>query len=200
MIKISDGNIESLTPCIPKSPLMRLDVAPFLIVYSLLFSLSYLSETQAYTLFVIPVVLLLQLLVFLLSKWSLYFKLVLGYNVMKDVTKAEYVFIETSKYMGKNRVEPLMIRPKHTKKELIVANQKFDYNILFFEFQNLIYGYCEEKKIFERESYPSKGSIHSFLNHKGHQDKELVIDGYAKWGANVFEIPIPLFLDLYVVS
>ena len=199
MIKIADGNIESVTPCIPKSPLMRLDVGPFLILYGLLFSLSYFPDTHIFSLFAIPVVLLLQLLVFLISKWSLHFKLILGYDVMNDVTKAQYVFIETSKYMGKNRVEPLLIRPKHTKKALIIADQKFDYNVLFFQFQNLIYGYCEEKKKFERESYPNKGSIQSYLNHKGHSNIELVVDGFAKWGANVFEIPIPLFLDLYVV-
>jgi hypothetical protein len=174
-------------------------VGPFVLLYGLLFALSYLSETHVFSLFAIPAVLLLQLLVFLVSKWSLHFKLILGYDIMKDVTKAKYVFIETSKYMGKNRVEPLMIRPKHATKELVIADNKFDYNVLFFQFQNLIYGYCKEKNKFERESYPNKGSIHNFLNHKGHHDIELVVDGYSKWGANVFEIPIPLFLDLYVV-
>lgn len=200
MIKISDGNIESVTPCLQKSPFMRLDVFPFATAYLILFSMSRIAEYHLMTLFAIPVVLLLQLVVFLLSQWSLSVKLFLGYNTVSDISKAQYVFIETSKHMGKNRVEPLLLRVKRNNKGLVIADQSFDYNLLFFQFQNLIYGYCHEKKTFEKEIYPNTGTIDSFLKYKGHSNIETIIDCMQKWGLNIFEIPIPLFLDLYTVS
>lgn len=197
-IAIADDFIESVTPCIPIQWWMRYDVLPFLIIYSTLFSLSLSKSTFHIALFGIPSILLLHNLIFLLSQWSFSIKMKLGYSEVRNIEQAQFVFVKARKNMGKDKVEPLYRRNRRGQANIIIGGTKFDFNILFFQFQNIIYSYSVEDQSFKRELYPTSGRIGDFVEHKGHSNEDMLMNCLQKWGFNVFEIPIPLFLDLYI--
>jgi len=100
--------------------------------------------------------------------------------------------------MGKDKVEPLYRRNRRGQANIVVGGTKFDFNILFFQFQNILYSFSVEDKCFKRELYPSSGRIGDFIGYKGHANEDMLVNCLQKWGFNVFEIPVPLFLDLYI--
>jgi hypothetical protein len=199
-IKLNDDLIESVTPCFPVDWKFRYDVFPFVISYSLLFSISSFPAMNVISLYAIPVVLLAQIFLFLFSQWSLLFKLRLGYKIVSDITKAQYVFVCAAKNVGRNRVEKLNTRVKRLEKELVIAGNKFEFREIYFQFQNVLYEYSNIQKTFFREIFPTNGTIFDYLNHAGHKESNSFVDSIERWGSNVFDIPIPLFLDLYLVN
>lgn len=198
-MEIKDGVIQTVTPCVPIDWKFRLDVLPFIIGYSVFFSLAACKETMTLSLYLIPALLLVHSLLFLVSQWSLTLKQILGYKVVKDISDATFVFVIAAKNMGKNRVEQLNHRSRRHTSNLVIAGTSFEHHALYFEFQNILYGYSSKNKCFCRELYPVKGSIEDFISCKGHKNLDSLTDSIEKWGENIFEIPIPLFLDLYVV-
>lgn len=196
---VNDGVIQTVTPCVPIDWKFRLDVLPFVIGYFIFFFLTAFKETLVLSIYLIPAFLLVHLLLFLISQWSLSLKQILGYKVVKNISEATFVFVIAARNMGKNRVEQLHHRSRPQASNLVIAGTSFEHHSLYFEFQNILYGYSSKNKCFCRELYPVKGSIEDYISYKGHEILDSLTDSMEKWGENIFEIPIPLFLDLYVV-
>lgn len=198
---IGDGVIDKVTLYKPITWLLRYDVAPFFVAYTILFSACSqdLFGFRLLCLITLPLVLSLHLTLFLLSQWSIELKCKLGNRIVDDISKAEIVLITAAKNVGKNKIETL--RRANTKNVGVkIADIDYSLHNITFEFQKVLYGYNPDKNTFVRLVYPTIGPVKSFLTCTGHKTINNVETGYNKWGLNVFEIPIPLFLDLYMVT
>ena len=200
---------------------MRLDVWPFIIGYLTLFHFLYHADIYStdyakelaneiedpslelkMALFGIPVLLSLQVLIFLVSQWSMSLKCSLGYVSVKTIPEANMVHVVAAKNAGKDRIVPVMmikVDPKQPKAmEVSIANTKYHCYTKFFEFQKVKYEYDpKEKNNFVKSESPTTGKVQDFLTCTGvaEQDRLMCMQ---KWGINEFDIPIPPFLDLYM--
>jgi hypothetical protein len=80
-----------------------------------------------------------------------------------------------------------------------IAGNNFNNFEISFEFQKVVYGFDASVNNFVRISYPDKGKAKDFLKYEGHNKAKRVSACQEIWGLNVFDIPVPLFLDLYMV-
>ena len=200
---------------------MRLDVWPFMIGYLTLFHILYHADIYSIdyakelaneiedpsvklklALFGIPVLLSLQVLIFLVSQWSMGVKCSLGYISVKTIPEATMVHVVAAKNAGKDRIVPVMmirLDPKQPKSmEVSIAKRKYHCYIKFFEFQKVKYEYDpKEKNNFVRSESPTTGKVQDFLTYAGVEEQNRLLC-MQKWGINEFDIPIPPFLDLYM--
>jgi manganese-transporting P-type ATPase len=158
----------------------------------------------------IPVLLMSQVILFLLSQWSTTLKSNIGYQSVTTVIMATHLHVVASKNAGNDRIvaverisdeakegQPLSMVSKAEKK-VEIAGSKYFLLSTRFKFQQMIYEYNTDKNTFERLNYPVVGAIKSYIAHKGHSEQPSVEIAFRKWGANIFAIPVPAFLDLYV--
>lgn len=91
-------------------------------------------------------------------------------------------------------------KSRNTDDNLSVAGISFPYNTTYFLFQNVKYEFDCEKNTFVPVSYPTASTLSNFCSHTGHRTSQSVESALKKWGRNEFEIPMPEFVDLYLVS
>jgi manganese-transporting P-type ATPase len=139
-----------------------------------------------------------QILLFMISQFSVSIKCRLGSSVVTSVSDAKKVLVVAAKAAGKDRIVDL------TKCEelqsVVVAGSKFSISTFKFEFQKVFYNYSSDTDSFTRLKYPSNGMADKFYNSMGHKCPQDVSAAARQWGRNDFDIPLPDFLDLYVVS
>jgi hypothetical protein len=106
---VSDGLIQQVTLYRPLHPLLRLDVGPFLLTYTVLFGLCYSpDESHHYTgLILFPIAFSIHLLLFLLAQWSTSIRCLLGYSLCTDVSKAAIAHVTAAPNAGKDKLCPL---------------------------------------------------------------------------------------------
>ena len=229
--RVDDGLVYEVSLLVPIYWLLRWDVAPFLIAYLILFYYLFTADiySRQYTsgdvktntnlgwieiedanltsgsahlsLVGIPIVLFSQLLVFLLSQWSMAIKCRLGYTRVSSVDQAKFVLVIASKNAGQDRMAPLLTISKEkrvlTERHVFIAGRKYVVKPTRFEFQKTVYEYDTDKNTFVRLAYPVTGKLQELLAHRGMLSSNDVQIAEMKWGGNVFDIPVPAFLDLY---
>ena len=222
---INDGLVDRVFLLNPRSWYLRWDVAPFFACYMVLFHFLYHADIYSrdyakelaneledpglqlkVALIGIPVLLAMQVLLFLMSQWNMALKCNLGYVRTNRVADASMVHVVAAKNVGKDRIVPvMMMRPvdprvaEKMKQEVDIAGSKYRCSAKFFEYQKVKYEYDDgEKNTFVRCASPNTGSVMSFLQHKGYTEEADVMTSLRKWGVNEFDIPVPPFLDLYM--
>jgi hypothetical protein len=113
---------------------------------------------------------------------------------------AKLVHVLTNKNSGADKLVLLEKKNSWAKSSTIhVVGNTFELSEVGFQFQKVFYDYNVAKKIFERMEYPTFGSIKDYLEWTGHVSSNAANLSLSKWGRNEFDIPIPNFLDLYMV-
>jgi len=193
-----DDLVSSVELLCPLQWYLRWDVFPFLVLYTLLFGVLSTQEgpLSFFAFVAIPCLLGLQIFFFLLSQWSVTLRCRLGHYSVTRVAKAQRVLVKAAKNAGKDRIVDLL---RHEKSgEVKIADKLFLLKGEYFEFQKVIYSYDAENNTFAKIDYPCTAPIKTFLESQGHETQESVEICETKWGSNEFDIPIPLFLDLYL--
>ena len=105
-VRMSSASLPDLTLYKPRS--IRLDVAPFVVLYPTLFSVylfAYAPSTVLYANFAVPAVVACHLLTFLATHWSLPMRCLLQFRRVKTVADAQYVRVRPSASSGGGRPE-----------------------------------------------------------------------------------------------
>lgn len=111
------------------------------------------------------------------------------------------VYIRAAKNTGKDKIVNLLSRDGETTTSLILLGLPLLVAKFKLEFQKVVYDVNPQDKSnpLTRLAYPSKASsVDTYLEWKG-LDSRTIPDAFEKWGFNEFDIPIPNFLDLYLV-
>lgn len=200
---IADGLIEKVTLYSSSHWLFRRDVIPFLVYYAVFFGLALSSNMSQkyYGLIALPIGLTAHLLLFLLSQWSVNVKCMLGNGKTTDYKAANVLHISAATNAGKDKLLRLDRNTRDMKSTKVsILGKTYQLYTDSFQFQKVTYNYDAAANTFVRLDYPTVGSIRGYLDWLGHQSMEDIIVSLHKWGRNEFDIPIPNFLDLYVVS
>jgi len=201
--------------------LYRLDVWPFLMLYCTFFiflqvyiepyHIMYSNATRSIDrpsnvivyigLIGWPITLVVQLALFLLSQWSIGMRCLLGYQVTNNIDHADFVHVSAAKHAGNDRLVSIDRIPNLTKPIVLdIMDQHFSITKNRIDFQKIAYNFDSDKNMFVRLEYPTHASMQSFLSWQGHVSINHVHASLLRWGINEFDIPMPNFLDLYLVS
>ena len=161
---ISDGLIEKVTLYRSYYWLLRWDVLPFSVVYSILFAASFSKDENlciaSYV--ALPIALSLHLLLFLLSQWSINLQCKLGNYVVKHINQAELVQVTTAVNAGNDRIVPLIRQSKKNdgfEQSVKVAGNTYRVPAEYFVFQKVTYSYDADKNTFARLEYPTAARL-----------------------------------------
>lgn len=169
-----------------------INIAPFIFLFVCVLKFVGLVAT--------PCLLVAHIALFLLAQISPSIRCSLGNRVITDISSASSVLIHAQTNAGKDRVCKLHHNiEEHDQKNLIVAGVEFPPTSTYFVFQNVKYAFDSEKNAFSRVVYPTSSTLGDFCSHTGHQTNDAVIAAFNKWGRNEFDIPMPEFVDLYLV-
>jgi cation-transporting ATPase 13A1 len=152
---------------------------------------------QYFCLTVIPLLLLSQILLFFASRWSILVSFYIGYRRVSTIDTADHVLAFSSKSNG-GKIVKLCRRSPSDLQDITIAGKKFVYSCEYFEFDKVKYEYDTTSSSFVRLSSPTQISVAQVVKARGHPSESVVSFCISKWGFNFFDIPIPLFLDLYV--
>lgn len=203
-LEVEDEIIESVVLCRPRFWMTRLDVLPFAVLYLILFSPFLLGHKDLFvlksSLFAIPIVLLAQLALFLVVQFSIDLQAFVGHYKVQEISQALTVLVRTTKNSGNSSIVTLFHRQSCPKNPIDICGQTFYLEERFFEFQKLIYEFDQKTKSFRRVNFPSTISVKSVMKYVGLKDSTSIEVGERIWGLNKFNIPLPLFLDLYLVG
>lgn len=184
----------------------RWDFFPFFIAYGIaflsVFSVNIAMRSIAFV--SIPVILLVQIVIFLFAQWSASFRVKLGCSKTYDIGKATKVLVRAQEKSGSNKIVQLNRRKENAQQPLLIGSEisilerKYSVHEEFFEFQNIKYEFNRVNERFERIRYPESGAVQAFSQSSGHNSFSS-LRCLEKWGLNEFDIPVPGFLDLYLV-
>jgi hypothetical protein len=200
---VADGLVEQATLYKPVFWLFRFDVFPFLCLYGVFFALA-LSKISTYTyvgLIVLPILFALHLFLFLMAQWSGKVRCWLGYQLVSDIKQAHVVRVVAAENAGADRLVKLAANnffSEVVSVNIVGKGHKITRERL--DFQKVIYNFDDDRNTFVRLDYPTSASARSFLSWMGHTTPQSVGLSLMRWGTNEYDIPIPNFLDLYLVS
>lgn len=200
-VVINDGLVQSVTFYVSRHWILRLDVLPFAITYATFFALVG-SKTASYSLtgyIGLPVAFGCHLLLFLLSQWSHKIRCHVGSVQTSQCEKATQVHVVPCKNAGYDKVVDLNRFEHKTTATASLLGEDFSIPAISFQFQKVDYNYVKENGTFERTQYPTACSLGMFLTWSGLPDSSTADTALRKWGRNEFDIPLPNFLDMYLV-
>ena len=149
----------------------------------------------------LPIVLVAHLALFLFAQISPSIKCSLGNRIINDIAEATSVLVYAQTNAGKDRVCDLNHDFADSESEdFSVAGVTFSHVSAYFEFQNVKYEFDDEKNTFSQVIYPTTSTVGSFCSHSGYRTSKMIEAALHKWGRNEFDIPMPEFVDLYLVS
>ncbi|KAG9156521.1 hypothetical protein Leryth_006508 [Lithospermum erythrorhizon] len=167
--------------------LWRLDVWPFSIIYGVWLLAIVPSLDFMDALIVLGTLVLMHILVFLFTVWSVDFKCFVQYSKVYDIYQADSCKITPAKFSGSKEVVPLHFRK---------LDAQADADEIYFDFRKQRFIYSKEKGTFCKLPYPSKETFGYYLKHTGHGTEAKVASATEKWGRNIFEYPQPTFQKL----
>jgi len=200
---VDDGLIQKASLYKPVFWLFRLDVLPFVVLYLVFFSFAMnANTTSTYVgLIALPVLFSVHLFLFLMAQWSVRVRCALGYKLVKEVDQAEIVHITAAQNAGMDRLVKLLSNNYFAEaKSVTIMNKSFDITRERLDFQKVVYNFDSDKNTFARLDYPTRATVQNVLSWRGHNAAVDVGLSQLRWGANEYDIPIPNFLDLYLVS
>ncbi len=202
-ISISDGLVDQVTLYTSLPWVLRWDVAPFVVAYAISFCF-ILSDVLYYKYIgftAMPTFFTIHLFLFLVSQWSVLVKCMIGFKKVKVQSKATHLHVSAAKHSGKDNLLQLeMSVDKASHSIFTVVGKEFRVSDDKFLFQKVMYQYDSSSNSYARLTHPSRAPMNTFLSWKGYADSSQVEGGQRHWGKNEFDIPIPNFLDLYLVS
>ena len=199
---VSDGLIEQATLYCPVFWALRWDVMPFAISYSLLFICTQSNnEVLVYgSLIALPIMFSMHLFLFLMAQWSVKVRCWLGYRLVNDLKQAHTVRISAAQNAGADRLVKLSVNNLFSEPiNINILGETFRITKERLDFQKVVYNYDDDRNNFIRLEYPTNAAVKSFLHWRGHPTSQSVGLSLMRWGANEYDIPIPNFLDLYLV-
>lgn len=199
---IADGLIEKVALHSISFWLLRYDVLSFLILYLVFFMTSLSSVWHVkYAGFIgLPICFVLHLLLFLLSQWSVRLKCLIGNRKANGLTETNLIHVHSSKNAGKDTLIQLNVSNESKSDKIHMLDKSYEVSTCSFQFQKVTYNFDTRIKSFMRLQYPTSGRIASYLRWTGHKSSVDVQTSERKWGRNEFDIPLPNFLDLFLVS
>lgn len=162
---VNDGLVESVTLYRSYFWLLRWDVLPFAMLYSVLFAASFSNDTSLRIVgfICLPIALSVHLLLFLLSQWSISLQCKLGNYLVKDVNQAELVHVKTALNAGNDRIVQLTRRSRKRDDDVqqfvTIAGNKYLVPSEYFVFQKVTYSYDADKNTFLRLEYPTAARL-----------------------------------------
>lgn len=199
---VADGLIEQALLYRPVFWLFRLDVLPFVCMYSVLFvcALSKISTYVFFGLITLPIVFALHLFLFLMAQWSVKVRCMLGYSLVSDVKAAQVVRVTAAQNAGADRMAKLAANTYLSETISVnILGKAYSISKERLEFQKVTYNFDSDRNTFVRLEYPTSVPVKTFLDWRGHATTQSVGLSLMRWGANEYDIPIPNFLDLYLV-
>lgn len=140
----------------------------------------------------LPVLLVLQLLAWLGTHWSVNFNSLMTLSRVRTVEEAGCVMVVPSKPTQKVvicNVEQVALRNKSSRAVETVPS---------FEFQKRRYLWEAGEKKWQKVAFPVRESMAFYTSSRGLADSESIGDAAARYGLNSFEIPLPTFKELYM--
>lgn len=199
---VGDGLIEQAILYQPVFWLFRLDVLPFLLSYGLFFACA-LSKNLSVTytgLIALPILFALHLFLFLMAQWSVKVRCVLGYKVVNDIKAAQVVRVMAAQNAGADRLSRLAANPYFSETVSVnILGRSYSITKERLEFQKVTYNFDADRNNFVRLEYPTSVPMKTVLDWRGHTSTQSVGLSLMRWGTNEYDIPIPNFLDLYLV-
>ncbi|OVA03886.1 Cation-transporting P-type ATPase [Macleaya cordata] len=170
----------------------RLDVFPFIILYSVWLIVVIPSIDFVDASIVLGGLSVLHILVLLFTSWSVDFRCFVQFSKVKEIHGADACKVIPAKFSGSKEILPL-----HFRKQLTGSSSAtVDAEEFFFDFRKQRFIYSKEKETFCKLPYPSKETIGYYLKSTGHGSDAKVVIATEKWGRNVFEYPQPTFQKL----
>lgn len=179
----------------------RLDVIPFFIYYVLALWLAVSDNYKVYGLILAPIGFVAHMILFLFTRWSVKLNCLVANTPCTSIDTADLVCVTAAPNAGSSKILPIYkVRYELTNKPINVVGIEFRPSRFLFQFQQVNYYHDCQQKDFRRLQYPTNTTVQSFLSWRGYQDLESVAIATLIWGYNAFDIPMPSFLDLYIVS
>ncbi|CAM6077612.1 unnamed protein product [Sphagnum tenellum] len=171
---------------------LRLDVWPFAILYVAWVTgvATSLDATDAGI--VLAALVVLHILTFLFSAWSVNFRCFVQATKVSDVHQADVVKVIPSKFSGSKEVVPLQMRKLIVPTALTTSSGEE----IWFEFRRQRFIFSEQLNKFCKLDYPSKEAFVVYSKSTGYGSEAKSQAALEKWGRNVFEFPQPTFTGL----
>lgn len=207
---IHDNLIDYVVMYQEKYWLQRWDIWPFLLIYLIGFACVHFGneiennvDLTAVGLVIIPVGLIVHIGLFLAAQASVAFRCWIGKNKVDDINRTSFIYVRAMKNAGKDKLVPLYHSSLTTitsgVANIKVFKQNFALSNEFFKYQEVVYYYSSQQQTFVRLDYPSSTKLSDLMNWHGFHDLPTVSLALRRWGLNEFNIPLPNFLDLYMV-
>lgn len=198
---VNDGLIQQVVLYKPVFWLFRLDVFPFVSSYAIFFGMCFTTGKLQYVgLIALPILFAIHLFLFLLAQWSVKVRCRLGYSIVGDVSKAETVHVIAAHNAGMDRLVKLLSNSYFSEaKSVRIVQKEFAITRERIDFQKVVYNFDKDRNSFVRLDYPTSAPVKEFLEWRGHATPQDIGMSLMRWGANEYDIPIPNFLDLYLV-
>ncbi|TMW62202.1 hypothetical protein Poli38472_009695 [Pythium oligandrum] len=203
-VHIEDAEIAALALYVPLPWLLRLDVLPFLVLYT---SAAYLAAVRppedVVVVLYFTLCIFFHALAFLFGEWSVDISAWMGFVPLRrwDAQNAK-ANLHVKVIPSRANLPRLLCRLQvpTTTKSAQEKSEKNDVPVLSFSYQNLSFCMYDDLKAlnagtarFRRLDYPTQHALSSYLEARGFQSADELEHARLKWGPNDFEIPVPLF-------
>ena len=190
-VRMSSASLH-LTLYKPRS--IRLDVAPFVLLYPTLFSVylfAYAPSTVLYANFAVPAVVACHLLTFLATHWSLPMRCLLQFRRVKTVADAQYVRVRPSASSGGGRSELCTLEKREAFNTAAADEEevRFEHRKRTYLFSPPKTAVTDEASCFGELVMPLNLPITYYLNGAKGLRGEALSHATHKYGRNAFAIP-----------
>ncbi|KAH0456227.1 hypothetical protein IEQ34_014134 [Dendrobium chrysotoxum] len=168
----------------------RLDVLPFVFLYSIWLFLAVPSLEFTDALIILGGLAGFHILVLLFTAWSVDFKCFVRFSKVSEIRSADACKVIPAKFSGAKEIVPL-----HFQKP-VVGPSSSNVDEIYFDFRKQRFIFSDQKETFCKLPYPTKESFGYYLKSTGHGTDAKVAAAIDKWGRNVFEYPQPTFQKL----
>ena len=166
----------------------RLDFYPFLIIKLLLLVILFLLKIKKFLYYIIAIgaIYLSQIILYFLNYVFVEIGIKIGYFIVNNIDKATHVKVL------------ICSNTNDINNRIIISKIVYQCNIIKIEIDKIIYIYNKDNKQFYRSKYEiiKQLKLSDYLEIKPISSSEIP-EKKARYGANIIEIPSPLFLYLY---
>jgi cation-transporting ATPase 13A1 len=208
----------------PRHTLLRLDVVPFVVLYSILHGWCFVAPSApTAALIAIPCVLAAHLLVYLCTQWSVGARCFVGFMPALSIGDARFAWVIPQPNNGVESLVPLelLMRPVldfgtvsspimnafNEPEALLPPEVTFTFqktvfwwvdgdNLIANEGAALCPGTGVSSEGWRRVAYPTRSRLTAYLGCRGYESMSQREAAAMRWGDNSFELPSPRFVDL----
>ena len=183
----SEISVLTLHRCRPF--LERRYVWPFLVLYAAWLVLVVMSSGSGFNeawLILLALIGLGHFIAFMSGFWSVDANVWMSYENLtsSQIADATFVRIVPFEHRGKAALCPLL-------------HENGDAHEISFTFQQVIYQWNPERKVFSPPIYPDNWPFEEYSQSKGHTDDESWKTALARFGPNQLDLPLPTFSELF---